>query len=289
MGNCTQINPPRANPNPPPNPAPQGDISGILTRPRTQASTTVRVPNDCVCRQPTCRCPRTPVPVQNDECVIDIGSMGVPTQFGLGVADGFVGFYESLFNAVTSPIDTMTGLWNDFRDAPFQFTGIRNTYREIRDNGVYGAGTLVGGVVGVASLGGVAYVAYKTGKCVVETARSMTGGAGAGAAAVRQVNAPKPPNAFPTTRVEVHNNLIGRGFRYISTSPEGYATYKNTQARATTTIKPTGEVINTIRLPVNPADTSPTRQLRPWRTYFDGTIIPDQSHSTGHFVEPHIP
>ena len=58
------------------------------------------------------------------------------------------------------------------------------------------------------------------------------------------------------------------------------------------TIKPSGEVIPTVRMPVDPTNTNWNAPMYNQRTFYDGTIIPggmEGSHSTGHIVEPFIP
>lgn len=54
----------------------------------------------------------------------------------------------------------------------------------------------------------------------------------------------------------------------------------------TVTIKPTGEVIPTVKMPKDPTNTSPKAPKYSQRTYYDGTIIPDElnDHTMGHFV-----
>ena len=53
------------------------------------------------------------------------------------------------------------------------------------------------------------------------------------------------------------------------------------------TIKPTGEVIPTIRVPKDPSNTAWNAPKYNQRVYYNGTPIPDElnTHTTGHFVE----
>jgi hypothetical protein len=74
-------------------------------------------------------------------------------------------------------------------------------------------------------------------------------------------------------------DLRAKGFEYKSTSQGGYVTYKHSDGRVVT-IKPSGEVI-----PTKPAVSSDGKQYNA-RTDYDFNRLPDQSHSTGHFVEP---
>jgi RHS repeat-associated protein len=82
----------------------------------------------------------------------------------------------------------------------------------------------------------------------------------------------------PTTRADLHIDLRTKGFEYKSTSGGGYVTYKHADGWVVT-VKPTGEVIPTSRA------TSQTGKTYNQRTDYDGNRLPDQSHSTDHFVE----
>ena len=96
-------------------------------------------------------------------------------------------------------------------------------------------------------------------------------------------------SGYPTTRAEIHQDLTSRGYTTSGPSSiEGNVVYKDPNG-ARVTIKSTGEVIPTIRLPKNPANTSWNRPMYNQRTFYDGTIIPggiEGSHSIGHFVVP---
>ena len=87
-------------------------------------------------------------------------------------------------------------------------------------------------------------------------------------------NSPKPTNRF-----DLHADLRSKGFEYKSTSQGGNVTYKHPDGRIVT-IKPTGEVI-----PTSPTVSSIGKKYNE-RTDYDFIRLPDQSHSTGHFVEP---
>ncbi len=88
------------------------------------------------------------------------------------------------------------------------------------------------------------------------------------------------PKGLPNTRAALHDDLVSKGFTKVGQSKNGYVTYKGPDGRVVT-IKPSGEVIPTQRV-WNEAGT----KKFPQRQYYDGTKIPNQSHSTGHFVEP---
>ena len=85
---------------------------------------------------------------------------------------------------------------------------------------------------------------------------------------------------WPRNRAALHKNLRRQGFELKGTSPSGYVTYKGPNG-TTVTVKPTGEVIRVQR--VWKADGT---GKFPQRQDFLGKPILDQSHSTGHFVEP---
>ena len=84
---------------------------------------------------------------------------------------------------------------------------------------------------------------------------------------------------LPKTREELYEDLRSKGFISNGQSQGGYETWKGPDG-VTVTIKPTGEVIRTQR--VWKSDRSGKYSER--QDYF-GNRIPDQSHSTGHFVE----
>ena len=86
----------------------------------------------------------------------------------------------------------------------------------------------------------------------------------------------------------MHKDLINKGYKTGDPSPNGYVVYKHPNGSCVT-IKPSGEVIPTIRVPVDPSNTAPNAPKFNLRVYYDGTPIPDGSHSTGHFVEPFTP
>ena len=108
-----------------------------------------------------------------------------------------------------------------------------------------------------------------------------------------------PDNSqFPQTRSDIHDDLISKGYYTTGTTDKGYVVYKDGNGHIVT-IKPSGEVIPTTRMPVDPNNISPKAPMYNQRTYYDGTIIPDElnDHTTGHnvgeisiedfFPEPH--
>lgn len=90
---------------------------------------------------------------------------------------------------------------------------------------------------------------------------------------------------YPTTRADLHKDLTSKGYTVGNPSPNGYVTYKGPNGR-TVTIKPSGEVITTQQVKIDPSNSAWNAPKYPQRQYYDGTPIPDGSHSTGHFVEP---
>jgi hypothetical protein len=100
----------------------------------------------------------------------------------------------------------------------------------------------------------------------------------------KELNAGKGMNEkvvhnLPTTKDELHADLKSKGFTSNGQSQGGYETWKGPEG-VTVTIKPSGEVIRTQR--VWKADGSGKYSER--QDYF-GNRLPDQSHSTGHFVK----
>ena len=92
-------------------------------------------------------------------------------------------------------------------------------------------------------------------------------------------NSTEPNNGWPKTRAELEADLINKGYINKGTSPNDYTTYKGPDGR-TVTVKPDGEVIVTQR--VWAADGS---RKFPQRQDYNGRPLPDQSHSTGHYVK----
>ena len=80
---------------------------------------------------------------------------------------------------------------------------------------------------------------------------------------------------FPQTRLDIHNDLIGKGYHTTGTTDKGYVVYKDGNGHIVT-IKPSGEVIPTTRMPVDPKNTSSKAPMYNQRTYYNGTIIPDE-------------
>jgi len=95
-------------------------------------------------------------------------------------------------------------------------------------------------------------------------------------------NCPINNNKLPKTREEIDADLTKKGFVKSSdnSSKEGYVTYNGPDGRVVT-IKPTGEVI-----PIQRIWKSDGSGKYPERQDYNGNRLPDQSHSTGHFVEP---
>ena len=85
---------------------------------------------------------------------------------------------------------------------------------------------------------------------------------------------------LPKTRAELDADLKSKGFENKGTSEGGYTTYRHPDGRVVT-IKPTGEVI-----PTSPAVSSAGKAYNQRTDYFFNRLA-DQSHSTGHFVEPY--
>jgi RHS repeat-associated protein len=87
-------------------------------------------------------------------------------------------------------------------------------------------------------------------------------------------------NSFPKTRKELHKDLTAKGFEAKPPSQfKGNVRYIHPDGRKVT-VKDTGEVI-----PTSPAR-SMDGKIYPQRTDYNFNRLPDQSHSTGHFVEP---
>jgi uncharacterized protein (DUF2147 family) len=87
------------------------------------------------------------------------------------------------------------------------------------------------------------------------------------------------PFGFPTTRSDLYKDLESKNFVNKGISPNGYETWKGPDG-VTITIKPTGEVIRTQK--VWKSDGSGKYSER---QDYNGNRLPDQSHSTGHFVK----
>lgn len=78
---------------------------------------------------------------------------------------------------------------------------------------------------------------------------------------------------------------ISKGYHTTGTTDKGYVVYKDGNGHMVT-IKPSGEVIPTTRMPVDMNNTSPKAPMYNQRTYYDGTVIPVElnDHTTGHNV-----
>ena len=92
-------------------------------------------------------------------------------------------------------------------------------------------------------------------------------------------------NSFPKTREELHNDLIKKGYTVSPPSPNGYVVYKGPNGERVN-IKPTGEVIPTRRVLVDPENKAWNAPKYNQRVYYDGTPVPDGAHTTGYFLEP---
>ena len=118
---------------------------------------------------------------------------------------------------------------------------------------------------------------------LILTSTETTGNAANNAGASSQSR-----NNLPSTRAELHNDLTNRGFVPSPASSGGYVVYRGPNG-ARVTIKPTGEVIPTQRVPIDSLNTSWNSPMRNQRIFYDGTPVPNSGHSTGHFVEPFRP
>jgi hypothetical protein len=84
---------------------------------------------------------------------------------------------------------------------------------------------------------------------------------------------------LPSSRSTLNTDLQSKDFAFKGTSSGGYSTYKHPDGRIVT-IKPSGEVI-----PTKPAISQEGKKYNE-RTDYNFNRLNDQSHSTGHFVEP---
>jgi len=92
-------------------------------------------------------------------------------------------------------------------------------------------------------------------------------------------------NGYPTNRAELHEDLTSKGYTVGDPSPGGYVVYKGPDGRSVT-IKPSGEVIPHQQVKIDPNDSTWNAPKYTQRQFYDGTPIPGNSHTTGHFVEP---
>ena len=96
---------------------------------------------------------------------------------------------------------------------------------------------------------------------------------------------PDEGSGFPDTREALHDDVISKGYTGGEPSPNGYVVYKHPNG-SRVNVKPSGEVIPTIRVPVDPNNRAWNAPRYNQRVYYNGVPIPGNSHSTGHFVEP---
>jgi hypothetical protein len=112
---------------------------------------------------------------------------------------------------------------------------------------------------------------------------NQTGGGGGGGGRQNRNG-----SSLPKTRKELHEDLVSRGFKFHSETARDYSqgkgggivTYKGPDGRIAT-IKNTGEVIL-----VQKKWTADSTKKYPERQDYYGGRLSDQSHNTGHFVEP---
>lgn len=99
-----------------------------------------------------------------------------------------------------------------------------------------------------------------------------------------KVNISTSPKRLPKTRDELRRDLENQGFQRAGSTSSTYETWKKPaqgeQGQITINIKPTGEVIRTQKV----WNADRTRKYGERQDYF-GNRLPDQSHSTGHYVE----
>ena len=113
--------------------------------------------------------------MSNSECTVQMGAMGYFSEFNSGVADGFFDFFGDIRDAAFDPVGSLSGLWNDFRNAPFRFTldnivfspfnpttPLRNAFTGFRDDGVHGLGNAFGQHAAVVTSVAAVYVACKS-------------------------------------------------------------------------------------------------------------------------------
>jgi len=94
-------------------------------------------------------------------------------------------------------------------------------------------------------------------------------------------------NNYPTTRKALDADLKSKGYTAGEPSSGGYVVYKHPNGSAVN-VKPSGEIIPTIKVQVNPSDATWNAPKYSQRVYYDGTPVPNGAHTTGHFVEPYV-
>ena len=97
--------------------------------------------------------------------------------------------------------------------------------------------------------------------------------------AAKAVEGSSTVNSIPKNRVDLHNDLINKGYRCNGTSEGGYVTYMHDDGMRVD-IRPNGEIISTKKewLPNN------SRKIIV-RYQWNGTPVPNGGHNTGEFVE----
>ena len=88
--------------------------------------------------------------------------------------------------------------------------------------------------------------------------------------------------SLPKNRVALDLDITSKGYKYKGISENGYVTYLRNDG-SKITIKPDGEVIPTKKV----WNSDRTKKYSERQDYY-GNRLPDQSHSTGHFVDPFV-
>ncbi|MDQ2088229.1 hypothetical protein RBH29_17535, partial [Herbivorax sp. ANBcel31] len=101
----------------------------------------------------------------------------------------------------------------------------------------------------------------------------------------KAISSGKGTGNYPSTRQALHQDLTSKGYTAGKPSANGYVVYKHPDG-SRVNIKPTGEVIPTKKVPIDPNNTAWNAPKYNQRVYYDGTPIPDGAHTTDHFVEP---
>jgi len=164
--------------------------------------------------------------MSNSECTVQMGAMGYFSEFNSGVADGFFDFFGDIRDAAFDPVGSLSGLWNDFRNAPFRFTldnivfspfnpttPLRNAFTGFRDDGVHGLGNAFGQHAAVVTSVAAVYVACKSvGSLNAAVVAAVTGTFGQGAKGPGNVpkiiyNSIRESSRFPSDFQAVRNGM----------------------------------------------------------------------------------